>query len=677
MKLISLISIFALLASNAFAVSKIQQQDITTHAICSAAGATDANCLPLDSQVYVGALGINQTLNSAITAGLIGGSGGGGVQLLSNASFENGTAATGWTFTTITGSANTTSVSAGKQSEDLTYSSSTGSIAQSVTPTPISTLNIPMEASCKVKTTVGVAEVCALVNGVKSGCTAASASGAFTYVPVNFQGPTDGTTIGVMVDVTSSTSGIVTIDDCYVGPARNGGSVQQAQLVGGVTITGCASGWTTTGTSYADFSTVSGCTYTPFGSAVAPSTNLPAVKFPSLGAGNYVIQYEGQYRINGSSTDTAYVQFWDGTNTAIENSQVITNANFVGVPGINQSITYASAQSNVTLSLRGKVSTGTVTASIYGTNTFPGVIKVYYFPTQSQQAYNPSQNPASWSGVHQNCTNWAFTSSTYADPGNPSSGSCALVQRTNRNFGTVTGYVATSGSTALPGIVFNPPRTGRYLVTASTALESAAASSSGAVLTDGSGNILSGSSRTGGSVGAVSASVSLIAYLDVTTTSSPYTVKIQVATTGGTGFISDTNFTNQTNVEWAITELDAPQSMPFLQGNVTSNTQGSEHIERASIATSCTSTPCTITSQSGSWLTSVSRASAGTYTMNILSGEFSATPTCTVVNGDGNNVAYGVIQASATSTSVPFDSYASSSSTLTDSRFNIICMGSH
>jgi hypothetical protein len=58
---------------------------------------------------------------------------------------------------------------------------------------------------------------------------------------------------------------------------------------------------------------------------------------------------------------------------------------------------------------------------------------------------------------------------------------------------------------------------------------------------------------------------------------------------------------------------------------------GGGGIEWVIVATSCSSTPCTITSQSdasGNWVSSISRAGTGDYTVNFTSSYFSVAPAC-------------------------------------------------
>jgi hypothetical protein len=106
--------------------------------------------------------------------------------------------------------------------------------------------------------------------------------------------------------------------------------------------------------------------------------------------------------------------------------------------------------------------------------------------------------------------------------------------------------------------------------------------------------------------------------------------------------------------------------------NVSSTTSGQEHVERALLTSTCTSSPCTISYQSGSWLTSVTRNSAGNYTLNIASGEFSAPPSCTFTVA-GAAAIFAQFLSVPTATSVNIGTFASGSTT--DSWFSVVCMG--
>lgn len=66
---------------------------------------------------------------------------------------------------------------------------------------------------------------------------------------------------------------------------------------------------------------------------------------------------------------------------------------------------------------------------------------------------------SSWSGYHDNTCTWTRTNTSYGDPATDAT--CALVERKNNNFGTVTSVAG-----LLPGITFTPNRPAWYWVCA-------------------------------------------------------------------------------------------------------------------------------------------------------------------------------------------------------------------
>lgn len=99
-------------------------------------------------------------------------------------------------------------------------------------------------------------------------------------------------------------------------------------------------------------------------------------------------------------------------------------------------------------------------------------------------------------------------------------------------------------------------------------------------------------------------------------------------------------------------------------------------IEEAWVAGVCTSTPCTIGGQSGSWLSSISRSATGMYAANINAGIFSVAPACIVGAMASTSTRCQVITNTPSTSSVSI--YCQNPSLLADkdSGFNLICMGS-
>lgn len=142
--------------------------------------------------------------------------------------------------------------------------------------------------------------------------------------------------------------------------------------------------------------------------------------------------------------------------------------------------------------------------------------------------------------------------------------------------------------------------------------------------------------------------------------------------TFGSGDSVDVNFTVPV-VGWSNT-----QNAPQLLGSVTSNASNAERIERvrfggsSTFGVACTSSPCTIQSQSGSWVTSVTRGSTGVYTINFAAGTWSSAPSCQCIGYDDGRVCN---YQTYTSTTILLRSAVSTTNAVSDQPLDIICMG--
>src|SRR6185437_493130 len=118
----------------------------------------------------------------------------------------------------------------------------------------------------------------------------------------------------------------------------------------------------------------------------------------------------------------------------------------------------------------------------------------------------------------------------------------------------------------------------------------------------------------------------------------------------------------------------APMPAPYLQNQVSSNTSGQEHIERARIT--CGSTGSTTVTQSGSWITSVTNGgAAGQCSINIATGEFSSQPscTCTSLAGANNGICAGALSPHSSS-AVGLETYNTAAAGV-NGDIDIVCMG--
>ncbi|TXH08958.1 MAG: hypothetical protein E6R04_09695 [Spirochaetes bacterium] len=132
----------------------------------------------------------------------------------------------------------------------------------------------------------------------------------------------------------------------------------------------------------------------------------------------------------------------------------------------------------------------------------------------------------------------------------------------------------------------------------------------------------------------------------------------------------------QPNGRWTVFPVTAQSPQPLLTGSVTSNSSGLERIERLNVGdgTVCSASPCTISSQSGSWVTSVTRGATGDYTVNIATGIFSAKPACSATTL-GSSAPGELRVETSSATSLNIKSCNSGCSGALDNTFSILCMG--
>jgi hypothetical protein len=633
----------------------------------------------------------------------------GNQNLLSNPSFEHTTFSTSWTATTVSPTKDTTNIINGKQSALLSPSAQTFTLSNDVTPT-IQISNVNMEASCRVKTTQSGIQVCSRAAGASVNCVSVPNDGNWDYVPVNFVGPASGS-VGVQVSAASAVTGTVNVDDCYVGTARNIGTVAQAYLVGQVKITGCASNWTTNSTSLAAFSAQTSCVYTASGQASAPGTMIPGITFASLPPGNYALKYEGLVNNTYSSVSGfSSFQFWDGTNTAAEVSSTgyTTSSNVtIGSPGISQTITYSAPQSNVTLSIRGAINASGSSANLFGTTSFPGVISVYYFPTSAQSVVAANQQ------TQPTVTKLLSGSGTYTTPAGVTrleiemvggggggsgagAGAGAGITGGNTTFGTsllvanggvggpFSSYGGVGGTASLGtgpiGIALQGGAGAGTSVGSATNIGGQGASSpfggTGSTVAGAAGlaaipNTGAGGSGGGGGNGINSgAGGGAGGYVKavITNPSATYTYSVGGSGAGGTAGTSGTAGGASGSGAIYITEYYQGQNAPILTNSITTNAAGAWRVESAHVG--FTSSTCSVASGTGFATASFTTGPTCAITFTV---PFSGTPTC-VVSGD-NEATYTALYCRGAAYAGGNSVSCFTGGTQVGDNFSIICQG--
>jgi hypothetical protein len=134
----------------------------------------------------------------------------------------------------------------------------------------------------------------------------------------------------------------------------------------------------------------------------------------------------------------------------------------------------------------------------------------------------------------------------------------------------------------------------------------------------------------------------------------------------------------QRDIHWEVYPINQGIPAPLLVGSVTSNTTGLERIERAELNCDGSSS---ITSQSGSWISSIGNIGSGRCTVTIASGIFSSTPVCVAtVKAATTTFLLGtqISPTSSTSFTVGATYITGGSATVTATTgddFDVICMG--
>lgn len=452
--------------------------------------------------------------------------------------------------------------------------------------------------------------------------------------------------IGFHVASTSTSAYTVAIDELTVNFTPNiVNFMPGAQFLGSIAISGCAGSFATaSSTSFVAFGTQTGCTYTTFGSALAPSTNIPAIRFNSVGPGEIVLQAEGGFFAPNTNAN-AYFRFHDGTTPAKEVSEVLSSAGTVISPSASQSFSYTAPKSNVTFALQGAASSGNV--QLRATGAYQGstpsdayvVIKAYYFPSQALSAITPDQ------------TNFGWTLYTPVFTG----------------FGTVTNieclYKRDSEDLKLR-CKWTPGTT--------TATE-ARMSFPNSLVSAGTASIPS-LSKAGNweQVGAEAFSGTVLMEPNV----GYVTFGKQGSGSGGASKLNGTGLTSTMTINASIPIAGWVENgkAPTLIGSVTSSSTASEVFNRAYVGANCTSSPCTITSQSN-WLSSITRTTAGTYVANIASGIYSGAPTCTCSSSLSRNRICNTTSVLPTTTSVTVTVSDATNSSGEDNSFALLCVG--
>lgn len=575
------------------------------------------------------------------------GSGGSADNKLTNGNFETST--TGWTASGGTLSTTTTAADVFEGTTAGTFDSS--SAGQTLTGTAITVGGLAgtnAELTCYVKAASAATHTLGVWDGSTLSSSQTISNGSSTgYVAttINFIVPASGTITPRFTSVAANEP-LINIDDCYVGKARSIGAVAQAKLLDVVTVTGCAAQWSTSSTSYASFGTQTGCTYTSKNNiCTAPSTNIPGVKCSSIPVGDYRIEYDGLIG-EAVANKNAYFQFTDGTITANEESNIFATTAGVGIyiPALSQTFTYSAPKSNVTWELKGKVS-ASGNALVTGQTANPGVFKIWYFPTSSQQAVSSANADYDWTAYTPTFTGFGTATSIECQHSRVSSN---LNIRCKFTSGTPT---ATEARVSLPtGLTSADTTKIPSIQIAGYGVQSVNAAYSQYVLMEPSTTYLTFSSSGAGVVGLTKLTGSSL-----------------ISASGVESFTASI----------PIQGWSSNQRAPTLVGSVTSNSTGAIRTEYADFTCSSSSSVSSTNISTSGWMT-IGNISSNRCTITF-SPAFSAAPSCfPVVKATSTNTTYSAIPNVTSASSMTIGAVYNQSGVTTAStneNYSMFCFG--
>jgi hypothetical protein len=484
--------------------------------------------------------------------------------------------------------------------------------------------------------------------------------------------------------------------------------VAQAQWVGSLlwpVAASCLWSGTTTG-AFTSFSADTDCgTATVAGLASQPATKIPGVTFASLPPGEYLVIATANMAKIGADSNLRSFRIFDGTTGSNEQTGINGSVALMQAHQIAARFSYTTAQSNITFQLQYYTNNASGVSIENGLTGYQTNFNVYRYPTSTELAVR--SDLAAWkvdatiAGSNPTPSNVTVASYTGIE-----NASLTLTNNTGTqniaaqipcsSTNSPTGTTCSVGSESV-GVAFTP--TGSF---PQDVLACASFGWAAATLTAGSFQTTFQVIETPTNAQTISqegkSKVQVGNEVPVTTVDLPLRVcgnftfasagqrvlrlmfeQVVAGTVSNSVIWGDQAASNgQRDIHWEVYPLNQGQPAPILVNSVTSSSAGSERIERARIGgaatptTNCTTSPCTVHSQSGG-ISSVTRGGTGDYTVNFVANTFSARPSCTITSQNAAQVlAPSVVASSATVATVAIYDVTS---TFRDSYFDIICMG--
>lgn len=479
--------------------------------------------------------------------------------------------------------------------------------------------------------------------------------GAATPLYVPFTCPTSGT-VKIRMTSTGSASALV-LDNMHLGSETRLKEVSQAQVVTTITYPQQSSSSVpnTMSLAYTTLNSGPGAVPTVVGGCTV-TTGSTEFTCPNLAPGHYTAEWNGRLYCAGVAGASGTFQLTDGTNTGGTGQSNLSSAQVGGAyvqPEANHlslDVEYNNAGTHI-FSLQAYTNgSGAICATLINSNN-AAQFTLKKFPSGSQTITSNSGQAASWSGYFPNSIYWTTTSGAFADP--TYSGSGALVERSNQNFGTVTGYPG-----FLPGIAFSPPKMGRYMVCVKSKAGNTGAPTYGSEMQLVDQNLNELGTDDSYTTQLVLSSVGVCGIMTVNSLASQ-SVRVRLAAGGGS--TSYLGFGLANALQFSIFQLDAGQAAVAFPTLVTSPIQQKLKM----VAYTYSSTQIGMF-QSG-------HPSVGVFDHDISAGAFTIPPVCTALISDvGGTVGVAMMGNVSTSAAQVRTFFGGG---LLDVAYHVMCIG--
>lgn len=495
---------------------------------------------------------------------------------------------------------------------------------------------------------------------------ALTAASAYTTANLNFVCPSSGTL--QMRLLAGADAAIGYWDEVHLGSALNLTNVSQASFIG-----------------QAYFATTAGCTFTRTNTVLGaladtdcpgptveanpgPGTiqttdaDAPIVTLNNLPPGRYMVGFVGA---SGTSATPSFAaaSISDGT-TQSGQAGINIHASVIAPFHLTGTFVYTTSGNR---SFELFVSSSANAVNVHNSASDQRLyFYIYRFPSSSQLAVNTDQQFKQFWGYHDGTCTWTRTNTAYDDPAADSS--CAFATSNSTNFPAVTSVL--SAGDELPGITWTSDKVGWTWICAQfRSGAGTTGATAGFRFVDGSANVLINKGINEPASGGLP--MNLCAPYYVSSVGATQTIKIQIAASSGSADIQ-ANSTYFNTIWWSV-HYGGPQTpTPYVVNSVVNSSTGVTGIQAALI--NCDSGSA-ITSQLGSWVSSVGNISSGNCTVTLTSGVFSATPYCWIGPQELNTAVLGYKVVSSSSTTVNVDCEVEGAADCSAFNFNLFCMG--